>query len=114
MKTISFDKVKDILVSNTPEISDRICGGSQWSLAAHALIGAAKSYVDGAPVRAYRVASMMADKVREFVRNADVRCLGELLQLLPKGYDSRLPGWLYGPVDAWLEDNGWVLAPRAA
>lgn len=116
MKVISFDRVKDILVSNTPGILHNVCGGSECSFAsaAAALIGAMKSYVDGKPVRASRVASMMEDKVREFVRNADVRCLGDLLRLLPKGCDSRLPGWLYGPVDAQLEDGGWVLVPRAA
>lgn len=114
MKVISFNRVKDILVSNTPAISGRLCGESQWSLAAHALIGAMKSYVDGKPVRAGRVASIMEDKIREFIRNADVRCLDDLLQLLPKRYDDRLPGWLYGPVEAYLEDDGWMLAPRAA
>lgn len=114
MKVILFDRVKDILVSNVPAISGRLCGDSEWSFAARTLVGAMKSYADGRPVRAGRVASMVADKVREFVRGADVRCLGELLRLLPKGWDSRLPGWLYGPVDAWLGDDGWVLVPRAA
>lgn len=114
MKVISFGRVKDILVSNVPAILGRFGGESQWSTAALALRGAAKSYVDGKPIRACRVASMMADKIREFIRNADVRCLGDLLQLLPKRYDDRLPGWLYGPVDAYLGDDGWVLAPRAA
>lgn len=113
MKKISFDRVKDILVSNVPAITNRICGDSVWSFPAHALLGAAKSYVDGKPVRAGRVASMMADKIREFIRNADVRCLGDLLQLLPKRYDDRLPEWLYGPVEAWLGENGWELVPAA-
>ncbi len=114
MKVISLDRVKDILVSNVPAISSRLCGDSEWSFAARALIGAAKSYADGKPIRACRVASMIADRVRELVQGADVRCLGDLLRLLPKGWDSRLPGWLYGPVDAWLGDDGWVLTPRAA
>lgn len=115
MKVISLDRVKDILASNASTIVNRIGGeDSMWSSAATALVGAMKSYVDGKPVRARRVASMMADRVREFVRGADVRCLGDLLRLLPKGYDNRLPGWLYGPVDAWLGDDGWVLVPRAA
>ena len=114
MKMITFDRVRDILASNASTIVNRAGGDSMWSSAARALVGAMKSYVDGRPVRAGRVASMMADEVRGFVRNADVRCLGDLLRLLPKGCDSRLPGWLYGPVDAQLEDGGWVLVPRAA
>lgn len=115
-KMIQFERVKKILISNVQAISHRIGvnGGSMFSFAATALIGAAKSYADGAPVRACRVALMIQDKIREFIKSADVRCVGELMELLPRGYDSRLPGWLYGPVDAYFEDEGWVLVPRAA
>ena len=35
-----------------------------------------------------------------------MRCVGELMELIPKGLDDRLPRWLYGPVDAYLEDKG--------
>lgn len=114
MKTISFDRIKDILVSNVPAISQRIFGDSAFPLAAHSLIGALRSYMDGKPVRATRVAAMVEDKIREFIRGADVRCLGDLLELLPKGYDNRLPGWLYGPVEAWLGEEGWAIMPKAA
>ena len=116
-KTISFERVKKIALENVGAISDKLGAGDResiWVPAARTLIAAMKTYVDGKPIHARRVALMIQDKVREFIRGLDVRCVGELMELIPKGLDSRLPGWLYGPVDAYLEDEGWVLAPRAA
>lgn len=117
MKMMAFDKVKKIALENVGPISDKLGAGggsSLWSSAANTLVAAMKTYVDGKPIRARRVALMIQDKVREFIRGLDVRCVGELMELIPKGLDNSLPGWLYGPVDAWLEDEGWVLVPRAA
>jgi hypothetical protein len=116
IQMMPFERVKKIALENVQAISDRLGTGevSLWSSAAHTLIAAMKTYVDGKPIRARRVALIIQDKVREFIRGLDVRCVGELLELIPKGLDSRLPGWLYGPVDACLEDEGWVLVPRAA
>ena len=115
-KTIPFERVKKIALENVQVISNRFVadGGSLWSSAALMLVAAMKTYVDGKPIRACRVALMIQDKVREFIRGLDVRCVGELMELIPKGLDDGLPGWLYGPVDAYLEDGGWVLASRAA
>lgn len=116
-KTIPFEHVKKIALLNVEAISNRLGTSDEaslWTSAARTLIAAVKTYVDGKPIRARRVALMIQDKVREFIRGLDVRCVGELMELIPKGLDSRLPGWLYGPVDAYLEDEGWVLAPRAA
>lgn len=117
-KMIQFERVKEIALENVGAISDKLGIGvnsvSLWPSAARTLVAAMKTYVDGKPIRARRVALMVQDEVREFIRGLDVRCVGELMELIPKGLDSRLPGWLYGPVDAYLEDEGWVLAPRAA
>lgn len=115
-KMIQFERVKKIALENVGPISDKLGAGGEslWSSAANTLVAAMKTYVDGKPIRARRVALMIQDKVREFIRGLDVRCVGELMELIPKGLDDRLPGWLWGPVDAYLEDGGWVLAPRAA
>jgi len=115
-KMIQFERVKKIALENVGPMSDRLGagGGSLWSSAATTLVAAMKTYVDGKPIRAHLVALMIQDKVREFIRGLDVRCVGELLELLPKSLDNRLPGWLWGPVDAYLEDEGWVLVPGAA
>ena len=115
-KMIQFERVKKIALENVQAISDRLGAGdgSPWTSMAHMLVAAMKTYVDGKPIRASRVALMIQDKVREFIRGLDVRCVGELMELIPKGLDSRLPRWLYGPVDAYLEDEGWILVPRAA
>lgn len=115
-KVMQFERVKKIALENVQRISDRLGAGkvSLWSSAAQTLVAAMKTYVDGKPIRARRVALMIQDKVREFIRGLDVRCVGELMELIPEGLDNRLPRWLYGPVDAYLEDEGWVLVPRAA
>jgi len=115
-RMIKFERVKQIALEDVRAISDRLGagGGSLWSSAARALVAAMKTYVDGKPIRARRVALMIQDKVREFIRGLDVRRVGELMELIPKGLDDRLPRWLYGPVDAYLEDEGWVLVPGAA
>ena len=116
-KMIQFERVKEIALENVGPISDHLGAGerlSLWSSAANTLVAAMKTYVDGKPIRARRVALMIQDKVREFIRGLDVRCVGELMELIPKGLDDRLPRWLWEPVDAYLEDEGWVLAPRAA
>lgn len=115
-RTISFERVRKIALENAQAISDRL-GAAEGPVgypAARTLIAAMRTYVDGRPIRARRVALMAQDKVREFIRGLDARRVGELLELIPKGLDSRLPGWLYGPVDAYLEDEGWVLVPGAA
>lgn len=116
-KMIQFERVKKIALENVGAISDRLGAGDgdqMWAPAARTLVAAMKTYTAGKPVRARRIALMIQDKVREFIRGLDVRCVGELMELIPKGLDSRLPGWLWGPVDAYLGDEGWVLVPRAA
>lgn len=117
-RKIAFERVKKIALENVGPISDKLGagGGSLWSSAANMLVTAMKTYVDGKPIRARRVALMIQDKVREFIRGLDVRCIGELLELCPQYVDNRLPGWLYGQVDAYMDyDTGeWMLEPRAA
>lgn len=59
------------------------------------------------------VQGLMRQWLVRFVEGVDVRCLDELLELCPKGRDNRIPAWVYGPVDAYLDDDSaWVLVPR--
>lgn len=46
-----------------------------------------------------------------FIDGVDVRCVKDLLDIVPQGTDRRIPAWVYGPVEACLEDDGWVLIP---
>lgn len=113
-KMIQFERVKKIALENIGSIRRHICTGPRASLAA------VKHYLETGEAlrtRAYgcpNVESKLAKTLEGFIRGLDVRCIGELLELIPKGLDNRLPGWLYGPVDAYLEDEGWVLVPGAA
>ena len=113
-RTIPFERVKKIALQNVGIIRQHICRIHKATLVA------VKHYLQTGEVlstQAYGSPSVMAkltETLEGFIRGLDVRCVGELLELIPKGLDNRLPGWLYGPVDAYLEDEGWVLAPRAA
>lgn len=73
-KMMQLGRVKKIALENVGPISDKLGagGGSLWYSAANTLVAAMKTYVDGKPVRDRRV--------------------GELMELIPKGLDSRLPG----------------------
>lgn len=106
MELIPFDRVKRVVLENL--------NWRQPDLATCA-IGAIRAYVgDGVAMTAKDVRSAIMARMRSFVEGADIRCLGELLELCPKGWDNRLPGWLYGEVDAYFGDEGWALVPRRA
>jgi len=113
-KIISFEHVKKIALENLGLIRQHNCTGPE------AVVVAIKHYLEtGEMLRTKakgcpNVFSRLVEALEVFIRGLDVRCVGELLELIPKGLDDRLPGWLYGPVDAYLEDGGWVLVPRAA
>lgn len=57
------------------------------------------------------VEGFLRDTIVKYVNGVDIRCLGELLELIPQGIDPRLPAWLYRKVDAVLDDDGWALVP---
>ena len=113
-KMIQFERVKKIALENVGFIRQHVCKAHK------ATVVAVKHYLEtGEALRtqAYgcpNVAEKLTKALEVFIRGLDVRCVGELMELIPKGLDNRLPGWLYGPVDAYLEDEGWVLVPRAA
>jgi len=113
-KMIQFERVKKIALENVEFIRQHVCKLHK------ATVVVVKHYLEtGKALRtqAYgcpNVAEKLTETLAEFIRGLDVRCVGELMELIPKGLDNRLPGWLYGPVDAYLEDEGWVLVPRAA
>ena len=113
-RTMPFERVKKIALQNVGIIRQHICRMHKATLVAvkHYLQTdeALRTQAYGCP----NVTSKLTEALEGFIRGLDVRCVGELLELIPKGLDDRLPGWLYGPVDAYLEDEGWVLAPRAA
>jgi len=116
-RTIPFERVKKIALENAEFIRQHVCKPHK------AAVVVVKHYLEtGEALRTCaggwgdnpNVMAKLTKAIETFIRGLDVRCVGELMELIPKGLDDRLPRWLYGPVDAYLEDGGWVLAPRAA
>ena len=106
MELILFDRVKRVVLENLHCVrpDPQIC-----------FIGAIHAYVgDGVAMTAKDVRRAVMERMRAFVEGADVRCLGDILAYCPKGRDNRLPGWLYGEVEAYFGDEGWALVPRRA
>lgn len=112
-KTILFDRVKKIALENIGPIRHIVCEtvNPRLIVVKHYLETgeALRTQAYGCP----NVMSKITEAVESFIRGLDVRCIGELLELIPKGMDNRLPGWLYGPVVACLGEDGWELAPAA-
>lgn len=112
-KTIPFELVRKIALENIGSIRQRICDMDKATLAAvkHYLATgeALRTQARGRP----NVLDKLTKTLEAFIRRLDVRCVGELLELIPKGLDSRIPGWLYGPVEAVLGENGWEIVPAA-
>lgn len=118
-KTILFERVKKIALENLGFIRQHICEEHK------AAVVAVKHYLEtgealrtranaaGAPAGCPSVTGKLTETLEGFIRGLDVRCIGELIELIPKGLDNRLPGWLYGPVVACLGEDGWELAPAA-
>ena len=115
-KTIPFERVKKVALENVGRIREHICKPHKATLAAvkHYLeTGEALRTTAGGWGDNPSVLAKLTEALERFIRGLDVRCIGELLELIPKGLDNRLPGWLYGPVEAWLGDDGWELIPAA-
>lgn len=114
-KTILFERVKKIALENLGLIRQRNFKEHEATLAA------VKHYLETGEILRTRanaagcpsVMGKLTETLEGFIRGLDVRCVGELLELIPKGLDNRLPGWLYGPVEAWLGEDGWELVPAA-
>ena len=54
----------------------------------------------------------LRDRLTALVDRVDARQYPVLLEMCPKGMDSRIPGWAYGP-DVYVgygKDGDWVLA----
>lgn len=111
---ISFERVKAIALENVEAICRNITErdyGTRSSYLVTGLIAAAKSYIEGKPIRATQACWLFYEKVREFIRGLDIRCIGELLDILPSRTDSRLPAWLYKGAVPCMYEDGWVLVP---
>ena len=110
-RTISFERLKKIALENVGSIRQCICGMDKATLASVKCYLATgetlRTQARGCP----NVLDRLTQALEAFIRGIDVRCVGELLELIPKGLDSRLPGWLYGPVEANLGEDGWEIAP---
>lgn len=112
MQIIKFERVKKIVAEHAPNIVQ----GHGWEGWAKLAVITALAYIAGAPAMSPRQAvQVITDELRTVIRQVDVRCVGDLLELVPRGYDNRLPGWLYDGVTAEMDEDGeWVLCPRRA
>lgn len=110
-RTIPFERVKKVALENVGLVAQHVCGNDKAALVAvrHYLETgeALRTQATGCP----NVLDRLTKALEAFIRGLDVRCIGELTELVPKGLDGRLPGWIYGPVEARLGDEGWELAP---
>lgn len=107
---ISFERVKDIVVSNVER------GHATYTVFNNGTgsVLAVKRYLEGsAPFPdTLETLSKIRNELARYVRSADVRCANEIIKLVPQGIDSRLPRWLYCGVVAELQDDGWMLYPK--
>lgn len=113
VRFISFERVKTIALENVEAICNNIARdhGTRHSCIV-GLLAAMRSYIDGKPIRAKRMYGLLLEKTREFIRGLDIRCIGDLLDVLPRGTDHRLPAWLYKGAIPCMYEDGWVLVPR--
>ena len=114
-RSIKFDRVKDIAMGNIEAILNNIVRNNYKddSIISYTIgfIGSIKALCDGKFIRAGKVSILLRDKVKEFIRGLDIRCIGELLEVLPSRIDERLPAWLYKGAVPCLDEDGWVLVP---
>ena len=110
---ISFERVKTIALENVEAICRNITEHAYGTRSSHlaGLLAAAKSYIEDKPIRAKQACWLFSEKVREFIRGLDIRCIGELLDILPSGTDSRLPAWIYKGAVPFMGEDGWALVP---
>ena len=110
-KSIQFEHVKKIALSNIELIAQHVCKDNKATLVA------IKHYLEtGEALRTqaigcHNVKNKFTEMLEAFIRGLDVRCIDELIELIPEGMDDRLPRWLYGPVEARLGEVGWEISP---
>ena len=111
MQMIKFERVKKIVAEHAPNIVE----GPGWDGWARLEVVKTLGYISGATAMRYRQAAQaITDELRKAIQQVDVRCVGDLLELVPRGRDNRLPGWLYDGVTAEMDEDGeWVLVPRS-
>ena len=103
---LKFDRVKAIVKENASLIVHPAYRTGRLTLLAMG------RFLDGTtPCTTRETGNLLCELISEHIDAADVRCINEIVSLVPQGYDKRLPSWLYGPVDAQLEDDGWTLYP---
>lgn len=116
-RSITFERVKEIALQNVSRIRIHIekvqygtlSGGEVGMIG---FLGSIKAFLgDGNIIRARSATKKFEDKIVEFIRGLDIRCIGELLEILPPGTDQRLPAWLYKGAVPCLDEDGWVLVP---
>ena len=114
MHKIAFERVKKIVLENIQGVEMHITNMSKL------MVWMVRLYIGDGMVTGTRFRNGMPttegflrDEIVKYVNGVDIRCLGELLELIPQGKDHRLPAWLYRKVDAVLDDDGWALVPAA-
>lgn len=102
-KSIKFDRVKTVVKENVWLVVDAFRTERLTMLAL-------KMFLDGTPPYTTReTRAVLCKRIAEYVDASDIRCVREIVSLVPKGADKRLPAWLYGPVEACLENDGWTV-----
>lgn len=112
MHKIAFERVKKIVLENIQAVVMHITSMPKL------MVWMVRLYIGDGMVTRSRwrngmptMEGFLRDAIVRYVNGVDVRCLGELLELIPQGRDRRLPAWLYGKVDAVLDNDGWALVP---
>lgn len=105
-KSIKLDRVKTVVKENIWRAVNTADQTGRLTLLAM------KSFLDGDPPCVTRETRTLTERIIEYVDAADAHRIHKILTLVPQGTDSRIPAWLYGTVEAWLEDDGsWTLYP---
>lgn len=116
-RSITFERVKEIALQNVSRIRlhiEKVLYGtvSSEEVGMVGFLGSIKAYIgDGNIIRARSATKAFEDKIVEFIRGLDIRCIGELLEVLPPWIDKRLPAWLYKGAVPCFDEDGWVLVP---
>lgn len=112
-KTISFERLKKIAIGNVSRTALGIGIGDPWDGTAKIELMNMKSYLSGGdPMRFWPAVRCIEDELKKAISMMDIRCLGELLDLIPKGQVNGVPNWVYDGVNAYMDEDGWMLAPK--
>ena len=113
-RKIAFERVKRVMLENVHRIVRSRVRPSDCTVLMIKLYLADGSTVMRTDRDIMRRA--IPDAMRAFIDGCDVRRADELIGLLPRGADNRIPGWVYDGVSAYMDpDTGeWMLEPRGA